>query len=74
MFSSPFKKIGVVTVLNKQIVRSNDIRSNELESVGVLDHLTEKSFHRKKMAERLFTEKSVDRTPFDRMPFDQKFI
>jgi hypothetical protein len=35
----------------------------------VLDHFTEKSFHRIFLTERHLTE-----TPFDRTPFDRKFI
>jgi hypothetical protein len=56
----------------------------------VLDHFTEKSFHRKMLTKRSFdqntilpnaicpkiysTESPFNRTPFDRMPFDRKFI
>jgi hypothetical protein len=43
-------------------------------SLPVLDHFTKKTFHRIFLTERLFTEKSVDRTPFGRIPFDQKAI
>jgi hypothetical protein len=45
-----------------------------LKHFRVLDHFTEKSFHRKILTERLLTKTPFDRTPFDRTPFDRKAI
>jgi hypothetical protein len=40
----------------------------------VLDHFTEKSFHRKKLPKGHLTETPFDRTPFDQISFDRKYI
>jgi hypothetical protein len=57
---------GIAIAENLQFLTSNDR--------AVLDHFTEKSFHRKKLTEHYLTEKSVDQTPFDRTSFDCKAI
>jgi hypothetical protein len=46
-----------------------EIRDPKLEVKMVLDHFTEKLFHR-----NFLTETPFDRPPLERMPFDRKFI
>jgi hypothetical protein len=72
--SPRFQKSTKTKTFFKSVFNCNIYKKTGSRDASVLDHFTEKSFHRQILTESPLTETLFDRTPFDRIPFDRKFI